>query len=153
MSATQLEINQVIRKLEKTVTVFASRDRKSLLTKAAAPVRKAMRNKTKVGTRVHYRYRGTQKIFYQPGNLRKSMRTLTKLKRSSSVFVGPDFGRGAGRYDGYYYAMAYGSIGAYLSQVRNPAQRESEQAAIKAFETLFIKKFGTRAAQQGLDAR
>jgi hypothetical protein len=45
------EINEVIRKLEKTVFVFSKRDRKGLLTKAAAPPRRVMKQKTKVSDR------------------------------------------------------------------------------------------------------
>jgi hypothetical protein len=38
------------------------------------------------------------------------MKTLTKLRRSPSVFVGPDFGKTAKEgADGYYFAMAYGT--------------------------------------------
>lgn len=162
MATTQTEINTLIKKMEKAVFAFSSRDRKGLLRKAAAPVRKRMRQNTKrrTGTKVNVRARkdGT-KIKYYPGNLRRSMKTL-KLKRTQSVFVGPEFGAKAGvtvygktarDVDGYYYGMAYGSESNYISRVVNPTASQTQAAAIAAFKKDFARRFGTRAAQQGLD--
>lgn len=154
------DINEVIKKLEKTVTVFSKRDRKGLLVKASAVVRKELRMSTKVGSRKHYRYAKGTKITYYPGNLRRSMKRLVSLKRSASVFVGPEFGgrkgvteygRTAANTDGYYYGMAYGSVNRYRNELLLPAAKRSEAASIAAFEKDFARRFGTRAAQQGLD--
>lgn len=145
----RVEIDAVISKLEKTVFAFSKRDRKGLLTKAAAPVRKELRAKTR------QRRRGAKVNVvggreYRPGNLKRSMRTLTKLRRSPSVFVGPDIGKNA-KNDGYYYAMAYGSRATYQRELLRPVQEASEGAAIAAFRKEFAKRFGTRAAQQKLN--
>lgn len=160
MVVAHSEINQVIKRLGRTVTVFSKQDRKGLLTKAAAPVRKTLRAKTR------FRSRGARvKIVggraYRPGNLRRSMKTLP-LKRSPSVFVGPAFGKlGKPNADGYYYAMAYGdpkgrkrlnAVNNYRRILLLPAAAQSESASIRAFKKDFAKRFGTRAAQQGLDA-
>ena len=151
-----VELNRVIKKLERTVFLFSTRDRKGLLIKAAAPVRKTLRRKTKVRNRNSKTVKPWDRVNvvggreYRPGNLRKSMKRLTKLKRSQSVFVGPDIGKKA-KNDGYYFAMAYGNENKYRNELLFPAQRESERAAIEAFRRDFIKRFGTRAAQQGLD--
>jgi hypothetical protein len=147
-----LEINEVINKLEKAVFSFSKRDRKGLLTKAAAPVRKELRNNTKVRDRRNRRINIVGGRRYKPGNLKRSMKTLTKLRRSPSVFVGPDFGKTAKEgADGYYFAMAYGSKSRYLNQLLIPSARQSERASIEAFRKDFAKRFGTRAAQQKLN--
>ena len=152
------EINEVIRKLERAVVTFSKNDRKGLLIKAAAPVRKTLRSKTK------FRKRGSRVNIldgkrYYPGNLKRSMKVL-KLKKTSSVFVGPEFGgrTGATEYgknyksvDGYYYAMAYGNGATYERRLLIPAAKQSEQAAIRAFKKDFARRFGTRAAQQKLN--
>jgi hypothetical protein len=146
------EIDEVIRKLEKTVFVFSKKDRKGLLTKAAAPVRKELRSNTKVRDRRNRRINIVGGRRYKPGNLKRSMKTLTKLRRSPSVFVGPDFGKTAKEgADGYYFAMAYGSKSRYLNQLLIPSARQSERASIEAFRKDFAKRFGTRAAQQKLN--
>jgi hypothetical protein len=146
------EINEVINKLEKAVFSFSKRDRKGLLTKAAAPVRKELRSNTKVRDRRNRRINIVGGRRYKPGNLKRSMKTLTKLRRSPSVFVGPDFGKTAKEgADGYYFAMAYGSKSRYLNQLLIPSARQSERASIEAFRKDFAKRFGTRAAQQKLN--
>jgi hypothetical protein len=146
------EINEVIKKLERAVGSFSKRDRKGLLTKAAAPVRKELRNNTKVRDRRNRRINIVGGRRYKPGNLKRSMKTLTKLRRSPSVFVGPDFGKTAKEgADGYYFAMAYGSKSRYLNQLLIPSARQSERASIEAFRKDFAKRFGTRAAQQKLN--
>jgi hypothetical protein len=146
------EINEVINKLEKAVSSFSKRDRKGLLIKAAAPVRKELRSNTKVRDRRNRRVNIVGGRRYKPGNLKRSMKTLTKLRRSPSVFVGPDFGKTAKEgADGYYFAMAYGSKSRYLNQLLIPSARQSERASIEAFRKNFAKRFGTRAAQQKLN--
>lgn len=159
MGQMQVEINAVIRKMEKAVTVFSKRDRRGLLTKAAAPVRKTLRNNTKFRARTA-RINVIRGKEYYPGNLKKSMKTLRKLKKTDSVFVGPEFGGRAGvtsygqsskNVDGFYFAMAYGGLRAYQSQLLFPSAAQSRSASIRAFKRDFIKRFGTRAAQQGLD--
>jgi hypothetical protein len=123
-----------------------------LLTKAAAPVRKELRSNTKVRDRRNRRVNIVGGRRYKPGNLKRSMKTLTKLRRSPSVFVGPDFGKTAKEgADGYYFAMAYGSKSRYLNQLLIPSARQSERASIEAFRKDFAKRFGTRAAQQKLN--
>jgi hypothetical protein len=146
------EINEVINKLEKAVSSFSKRDRKGLLTKAAAPVRKELRNNTKVRDRRNRRINIVGGRRYKPGNLKRSMKTLTKLRRSPSVFVGPDFGKTAKEgADGYYFAMAYGSKSRYINQLLIPSARQAQKASIEAFRKDFAKRFGTRAAQQKLN--
>jgi hypothetical protein len=159
--ANLTEIDEVIRKMEKAVSVFSKRDRKGLLTKAAAPVRKELRSNTKVRDRKNRRVNVVGGRAYKPGNLRRSMKTLTKLRKSSSVFVGPDFGRGAkANADGYYWAMAYGTpsgkkrlngVKNYRRELLIPSAQQSEKASIEAFRKDFAKRFGTRAAQQKLN--
>lgn len=160
---TEQEIALFVRKLESAVTAFEKKDRKGILTRGAAIARKELRTSTKVGTRAqHTRYTSGKKYTYAKGNLRRSMKTLTKLKRSQDVFVGPEFGGRSGVYeygkpgqpvDGYYYAMAYGNGANYQSQLIQPVLSRSKSAIIAQMSREFIKRFGTRAAQQQLDVQ
>jgi hypothetical protein len=169
---TEQEITQFIRKLESAVTAFEKKDRKAILTRGAAIARKELRISTKVGkprkkangeiSTTHTRYKGGKEYTYHIGNLRRSMKTLTKLKRSQDVFVGPELGGRAGVYeygkpgqpvDGYYYAMAYGNGANYQSQLIQPVLSRSKSAIIEQMGREFIKRFGTRAAQQQLDVQ
>ena len=155
------EIDEVIRKLEKTVFVFSKKDRKGLLIKAAAPVRKELRKNTKVSARKRSRVNKKGKRSYTVGNLRRSMKTLTKLKKTTSVFVGADLGRTSKpNADGFYFAIAYGipngrqrlnALNNYRNKLLIPSAQKSERASIEAFRKDFAKRFGTRAAQQKLN--
>lgn len=71
-----------------------------------------VQSKTPVGQRPHSRYKGQKKrsrrgngqivATYQPGNLKRSFRTL-RFRRSEAVFVGPKLGGKLA--DGYYAHM------------------------------------------------
>lgn len=154
------EINATVRKLERAAKNIDNRKRKQLLGRAAAPVRTEMRKRTKRGTRQHFRYTGNARITYSPGNLRRSMAVLRKLKRSPDLFVGPDYGgrRGVTAYggtgqpaDGYYYAMAYGSKSAFIAQVRNPAVTASKAKAIAEVKKRFLKLYPAEARKLGIN--
>lgn len=160
-AATLREINEVIQKMERSVTAFDKRDRRKMLTPAAAVVRKNMRNRVKRGTRVRTRRSGSNTITYYPGNLRKSIKRLN-LRRTLDLFVGPffgfrqgvvEYGKTAQNVDPYYFAAAYGSKQSYINAVVNPTLLQSAPEAIRAMRKRFIKLFGTRAAQQGLSTR
>lgn len=151
------EINRTIDKMERAVFVFKKSDRKRLLRAAAAPVRKELRTRVRRSRRPHTRAGG---YTYYPGNYQRSIKTLTKLRRSEDIFVGPEFGGRSGVYeygrpgmptDAYYYAMAYGGLNQYRNRLLIPAASASERAAIERMRRSFIKTFGTRAAQQGLN--
>lgn len=119
------ELNEVIRKLESLPGVVAEK-RKDILEYAAIPIVDAASGLAPLGTRVHYTYdtpkvdkgkraaKGSGRIrgTYYPGNLRKSIKILRKLRRASSVFIGPivtksgkgAFGQGV-RVNAFYAAM------------------------------------------------
>ena len=124
------ELDAVIRKLEALPGVIAEK-RKDILEYAAIPIVDAASSLAPMGTRVHYTYdtpkadrgkraaKGSGRIrgTYYPGNLRKAVNILRKLRQSSAVFVGQNetksgkgaFGQGV-RVNAFYAAMVeYGT--------------------------------------------
>lgn len=141
------EIAEVMRKLKATVKDFDKKDRRKILVKASRPVVKAVRNKVPVGVRVHYRGKLPNRIKYNPGNLRRSVKRLS-LRKSKDQFVGPQFARnkvleygGPGQpSDGYYASMLYGSAANFNNRVLAPA------AATASSEVLGTVKREAKAA-------
>ena len=160
-TTTISEINTTIKKLEQAATNINKSKRKQLLGRAAAPVRSELRKRTKVGRRVHKRYsNGKLVATYYPGNLRKSMSVLRKLKKSPDLFVGPDYGgrKGVTEYggtgrpaDGYYYAMWAGSKSAFISRVRNPAVNAARTKSIEEVRKRFLKLYPAEARKLGIN--
>jgi HK97 gp10 family phage protein len=101
---------RVIRDLKRFGAVMEA-DRKKISAYAAIPLVQAMQVRAPVGSKVHKRYSNKKEVArYHPGNLRKSIRVLTKLKRSDMTWVGPQkdgnkgtFGRA--RFDPFYAGM------------------------------------------------
>ncbi|MEL6834517.1 MAG: hypothetical protein AAFP77_16095 [Bacteroidota bacterium] len=95
---------------------------------------------------------------YYPGNLQKSLRTLT-FRRSKDVFVGPrqggpqrkEYGKTVGTADGYYAQMIYGSAAAFQFRVLRPALESAKAAALKKADAMRIKIL-ERARQKGVAA-
>lgn len=113
------DLNKILRRLKNLPKEY-QKERKKLLRKAAKPVIKAIKAKVKVGNKVHRRYNSKGKLVatYHPGNLKRSIRTLT-FRKSKSLFVGPKLGRrGASqgtfkgnKVDGYYgHMVEYGTL-------------------------------------------
>lgn len=162
MARTQMEreIEATIAKVRSSVTDFNKRDRKSLLTAAAAPVRKAARKRVPRSQRPHYRTANGRRIKYNPGNLQRSIKTLS-FRRSPDAFVGPKFGGGRhAEYggpgqptDGYYYAMAFGGARYFRSLVLDPAVAESRGEVISRVDAKAVKLIQKRAKARGLDTR
>lgn len=105
------EINQAIRKL-RGVSSLAEKQVREDLTEASKLMVSSIQGRAPMGTAPHSRYKtakvlknikapkgsGTIVATYQPGNLKKSFRTLI-FRRSKAVFVGPKVGSNP---DGYY---------------------------------------------------
>lgn len=93
---------------------------------------------------------------YYPGNLSKSLRTLT-FRRSRDVFVGPrqggrsrrEYGRTVATADGYYAQMVYGSAAAFETRVLRPALQTGRQAALRN-AAVMRDKIINRAKQRGI---
>ena len=117
----QGEINALIRKLQGLAPAI-KKVAQSDLAEASGILVSAVQGRAPVGDKPHNRYR-TAKVIkgirapkgsgnivatYQPGNLKRSFKTL-KFRRSEAVFVGPKVGGNAA--DGYYAHMVeFGTI-------------------------------------------
>ncbi len=159
-TALEREIEAVIAKAERSVKDFNRRDRRSLLRNAAAPVRTAARKNINDSKEAHYRIDGGKRIKYNPGNLRRSIKTLI-FRRSPDAFVGPKWGGGkSAEYggpgqpvDGYYYAMAFGSGPRFRQEVLDPAVRESRDDVVRRADAKAVQLIQKRAKANGLATR
>lgn len=140
MSDFQLDkdVSIIISRLNKLPKEYA-KERRKLLRLAAKPVIKAIRSKVKVGSKPHRRYLkdGSLAAVYYPGNLKRSIRTLT-FKKSKSVFVGPKLGKrgsSGGTYkgnkvDGYYgHMVEFGTVHSAPQPFMRPGFSASKGAA------------------------
>lgn len=163
-TALQAELNTLIRKLD-GLSETTKRDRDSILTEAAGPLRSAIAGRAPMSDKAHSRYStpkisgkirapkgsGVIKATYQPGNLKKSVQTL-RFRRSKAVFIGPKVRRSAGQTpDGYYAHMVN------FGTTQQPAQRFVEAGVAAAGDVslrlateLMKRKINTYAAQNGL---
>lgn len=134
---------------------FERKDRLSILRKAAAPVRKTARALApkREGNRPNPRYSkgGGIVAVYHPGNLRRSMQSLS-FRKSEDIFVGPkfgkkkakDYGRVGDPVDAYYAQMIYGSAAAFASIVLIPALEQNKAAVSR----IIIEHSKTRIVQR-----
>lgn len=153
MPTLQQEADQWIKKIEGLTKELNRKERKKILRRAARPLRKAARRfapKRVKPPGANNRY-STAKLIkgirapkgkgnvvgtYYPGNLKKSIATLS-FRRSSSVFVGP---RLRGKFDAYYAAMIYGSAEEFNRRVLKPALQATESAVVAIVEEQTRKK-------------
>lgn len=151
---TRIEIAAISRKLD-GIPALLREDRKKVLSYAAIPLADAAQRKAPTGTKIHRTYSGGKVVgTYYPGNLRKSPKILTKIKRSPDVFVGPEvlrsgsgtFGKGK-RVNAYYAHMVeYGTIHSAAVPFMRPALSSSGPQVIKRMENgfrLLVKKYIT----------
>lgn len=95
---------------------------------------------------------------YVPGNLWRSVRTLT-FRGSPDVFVGAKFGGGginAGtsftNADGWYFDFAFGGRrGAFKRAVLDPAAIRARKEVISSMREKAVKRLKDRAKRRGLD--
>lgn len=157
---TLKEIEDFAKKMQRSVKEFETKDRRAILKAAARPIVSAARaiSRPKDSKRPHYRYSKGTKIKYNPGNLRRSIKSMV-FRRSPDVFVGPKWGKkdeateygGVGQpVDGYYYAMAYGSGSIFKNRVLDGAVSQAGQKAVQKIKLKAIKRFKGRLKIQGL---
>lgn len=144
---------RVIRDLKRLGTVMDA-DKKKILSYAAIPLINAMQQRAPVGQKMHKRYNGGKEVArYYPGNLRKSLQELKKLKRSDRVWVGPrkdgtrgTFGRS--RFDPFYAPLV--NAGTRYTRARpfiEPAAAAAEPQVRRRIEMgieVTLKKFKTQ---------
>lgn len=158
------QLSQFFRKLDNAIVDYNRKDRKRITRKAASKVAVEGRRKGQQpfndSKRPHYRKSGTQRIKYNPGNLRKSVRVLPRTGKFDS-FVGPILARGKGKRsteyggvgqptDGYYAQMVFGSASAYRRRTLDPAARRARPAALKVMRDEMRKAIIKRGVRRGI---
>jgi hypothetical protein len=137
-----------MRDINNAIKDFEKRDRKAILRKAAAPIRKTARGlapvrsargtRSKIGLRPNPRYSSGKKVaVYHPKNLQRSIKTLS-FGRSEDVFIGPQFskkkaqeyGKTGQPVDAYYAAMIFGSAAAFGRRVLKPALAQNRATVL-----------------------
>ena len=102
MSSTQADVQKVINKLRKLPLEYQNKALKKVLRKNAKPlIVKAKSNIPRAAKPVHRYKDGKIVATYSPGNLRRSIGIIPRLRRTNAVFVGPRTG-GKLKSDGYY---------------------------------------------------
>ncbi len=164
----QASVNAVLKELDRLTKQFDRSTRIKILRKAATPVvsdaranidregpdeqyiRRGQRSKVYRGA-VSVRYSGGRKgslfrkkqkgkpvAWYFRGNLRRGIKKIT-FRRSSDLFVGPkykkgasqgDFGKTAGTADPYYAQMVFGSAQAFFNKILQPAINKNAGAVL-----------------------
>lgn len=158
------EIEDLLKILAKLPGAFDKEKKKEVLTKAAAPMVQAAREKAPIASEIVKRY-STPKVTgklkapkgagvvateYQPGNLKKSIRVLDhgKFKKTGNVFVGPktssgkakSYGKSDTNVDGYYAAMVeHGTRYAKATPFMRPAFEETKEQVFQIAKEEFTK--------------
>lgn len=163
------QLSQFFRKLDNAIVDYNRKDRKRITRKAASKVAVQARRKGQQAfsdsKRPHYRGRKPKRVKYNPGNLRRSNKVLTKTGRFDS-FVGPvraprsgvpgrgkkatEYGGAGQPVDGYYAQMVFGSAIAYRQRVLVAAVRNARPAALKIMRTEMRKAIITRGVRRGI---
>lgn len=142
MATTQQEINAIISNL-KALNSQIAKTIKSDLKDPADFLASAIKGRTPIGARAHKRYKsGKSMLFkrmpkgsgvvvatYRPGNLRKSVKTLSKLRRVKfAQIVGANTG---GTNDGYYLHFVNNDVKMSNGKIRT-GRRFVESAILAA---------------------
>tara|TARA_R110000822_G_scaffold146433_1_gene285532 strand:- start:635 stop:1216 length:582 start_codon:yes stop_codon:yes gene_type:complete len=133
-----------------------TKDERKRVTEAARPlVLASYRNFVPTSNKSHNFYsRGMDrfsgpKYYIKPGNLKRSIQDISTFKRWRTLFtsIGPLYGdAGVGvtlnnesKTDGFYAHMIYGSTKAWISNVRNKAERATKITAINKMSEEALK--------------
>lgn len=154
------EVNGWLKKVRRSVSDFAKKDRKKILTKAAKPVTKAAKALAPESEKPHYLGKKPNRIKYNSKNLKRSIANLG-LRRTGAVIVGPRFRKkkvmeygGVGQpTDAYYAAMVYGSAKAFGAKVMAPAAQAARPAVVQIVKTESLRAIVKNAAQRGIDTK
>ena len=156
------QVDAEFKKLERALIDYSDKDRRTIMRKAAQKVAVAARRNPgfRDSEKPHYRYNNGQRITYNPGNLRRSLRVLS-LGKTNDAFIGPQFAtRRAAEYgkvgqpvDGYYAAMLFGSSLAFIRKVLAPALRNGRNAALAVLRKESAKAIAKRGVRRGLNIR
>ena len=156
------QVDAVMRNLDRVLVDYNEKDRERITRKAAQKVAVAARRNPGFSDsdKPHFRGKGRNRIKYNPGNLRRSLKVLS-LRLSGDAYVGPEFAKykakeygGVGQpVDGYYAAMVYGSSAAFKNRVLEPALQAGSAAALKVLINESEKAIAKRGVRRGFLTR
>lgn len=149
--AELIGIKETQRRLNRITRDFTTAKRRQVGRAGARPVIQAARQRVPIRKRQYAgravpnpmpKYSRGRLLGQQyAGNLRKSMNTITGLRRTPYVFVGPrkgrasgNFGQSVGSADGYYAQMVYGSAREFRKRILDPAARQAGTDSLKRME-------------------
>lgn len=171
--SVQVDVSDAIKKMKNLPGIFNTRRTRAILRKAAEPVKEQAKANINSSDKPHKRYKktgasgkikapkgkGTVVAIYKPGNLKRSIKTLTFRKSKTAVFVGPKLEkRGAsGEYgsdakvDGYYAHMVeFGTVNMKSNTSKGfmrraaSSKKAAAEAIIKKEVEAAIKKWGNQ---------
>lgn len=168
------DVQSVVSKLNELGKDLSVSKRRTILRRAAGPVRQRSISLAPRSNKVHYRYstpklikgrrakRGSAKAYriaYYPGNLKKSLQVLTFRRDKSGVYVGPkrgkgeasrEYGRTIRNSDGYYAQMIYGSAAAFGGRVTEAALNSVRRQVVAIIEDGVKRILQSTKAKTGL---
>lgn len=146
MNSMQKEVDVLIRRLY-AVSDKGKRESQASFKEAAKPLIAAIKARAPVSDGPHSRYKdGRIVATYRPGNLRRSIRSLT-FRRSAAVFVGPKIDKtGSGGVDGYYaHWVEFGTESQAPQPFVRPAVAETSGAVLGIMARSLKKKIEAHA--------
>lgn len=159
------QVNDWRRRTKRALDAFDKKDRKRILRKSARPVVLAARASTAFRDskkpRKYYRGNEPNRVI-NPGNLRRSLDLVPKLRRAQAVFVGPRAGNRARRNaDGYYAQWLFliqGRAGGpgpvaraeFNERVLQPAIRRGAPEFFAKMRGLVFSNLGNQLRKQNL---
>jgi HK97 gp10 family phage protein len=142
----QREIDRTVRKLNSIPKHFDWDKRRNIVRKGAEAIQKSCRAFVRDSKKVHYRYKGGEKIPINPGNLRRSIRVI-QFRGTPDLFVGPVVGkRGGKNADGFYAHMVEnGTVEFPAKPFMRPGFDAARPIANKIIRNEFNAEFGKLA--------
>lgn len=168
----QREVAAIGQKFRQLIASLDDRTLKDILIYAAQPLQEKAAQNAPKSTRTHYRYntpklvrklrapngKGVKVATYGPGNLARSIKTLSFRRMKRSVLVGPKLARTAkgkfttsGRVDGYYASFVEaGTRKQSGKRYLKGAAVSARSAVIRRLSSSLEKQLQRKALQLGL---
>lgn len=166
------EIRELGVKFRKLIASLDDRTLKDVLIFSAQPLQEKAAQNAPQSRRPHYRYntpklvrslrapngKGVRVATYGPGNLKRSMQTLSFRRMKRSVLVGPKLAKTAkgkfttrSRVDGFYASFVEaGTKGQRAKKYISSAAVSARSAVIRRLDTSLTRILNRRAAQLNL---
>ena len=156
------QVERSTARMRRTLDDYQDKDRAKVVRAGANAIAAAARRNPGFSdsSSPHYRGTGSNRITYNPGNLRRSLKRLP-IKSRLNAFVGPlfarrkstEYGKVGQPVDGYYAAMIFGSAAAFERRVLIPALRRGTPTAIGKMSRMTDKAIAQRARRRGINVR